>query len=316
MDLLELSPENFCSQSSHKHTPMRSHTCTLTLHEYTHIQVHTHSHTHSCMLYTHMCSHTHKYNTHTPTVLPTATIMEADPQVLREGDTLQLTCLTSGAPPPVATWSREGTTLDLSDSRIQIEGETLFISSMTVNDSDRYYCSATSSAGTTASSIDIAVVTTKNVTIPLTMATIGDMIVLECDDDLPISVETTWRLNPSPLTSNVSVMVSFTGRFVMGERGELVVFNVQPEDMGRYECVLAESVSLFRDLELQGTVCVCTHGAWVFQLPGFMSLRTYVSEWLFIQVFLVHIYVQLLCSVLNSLKMVKIPTLHTCELYI
>ena len=269
MDLLELSPENFCSQSSHKHTPMRSHTCTLTYMN-THTFRYTHTHTHIHVYYTHTCAHTHKYNTHTPTVLPTATIMEADPQVLMERETLQLTCLTSGAPPPVATWSREGTTLDLSDSRIQIEGETLFISNMTVNDSDRYYCSATSSAGTTASSIDIAVVTTKNVTIPLTMATIGDTIVLECDDDLPISVETTWRLNPSPLTSNMSVMVSFTGRFVMGERGELVVFNVQPEDMGRYECVLAESVSLFRDLELQGTVCVCVH-----MVPG--SFKCLVS---------------------------------------
>ena len=263
-----------------------------------------------------MCSHTHKYNTHTHTVLPTATIMEADPQVLMERETLQLTCLTSGAPPPVATWSREGTTLDLSDSRIQIEGETLFISNMTVNDSDRYYCSATSSAGTTASSIDIAVVTTKNVTIPLTMATIGDTIVLECDDDLPISVETTWRLNPSPLTSNVSVMVSFTGRFVMGERGELVVFNVQPEDMGRYECVLAESVSLFRDLELQGTVCVCVC-TWCL---GLSSAWFHVSKNLCFRMVVytsvASTYVQLLCSVLNSLKMVKIPTLHTCELYI
>ena len=56
----------------------------------------------------------------------------------------------------------------------------------------------------------------------------------------------------------------------MGERGELVVFNVQPEDMGRYECVLAESVSLFRDLELQGTVCVCVH-----MVPG--SFKCLVS---------------------------------------
>ena len=39
----------------------------------------------------------------------------------------------------------------------------------------------------------------------------------------------------------------------MGERGGLVVFDVQPEDMGRYECVLADGVSLFRDLQLQGT---------------------------------------------------------------
>ena len=86
------------------------------------------------------------------------------------------------------------------------------------------------------------------------MATIGDMVILECDDDLPISVETSWRFNSS-ITGNVSV-VEFMGRFVMGEMGELVVFNVQPEDMGRYECVLSDELSLFRDLDLRG-VCAC-----------------------------------------------------------
>ena len=169
-----------------------------------------------------------------------------------EGATLKLTCTTSGAPPPVASWSRQGVTLNFTDQRLEIEGNTLLVINVTVNDSDRYFCSATSSAGTTATSIDVAVVRTKNVSIPLSIATIGDTVILECNDDLPISVETVWRLNPAPQESNVSVEVNFTGRFVMGERGELVVFDVQPEDMGRYECVLSRRVSLFQDLLLQG----------------------------------------------------------------
>ena len=166
--------------------------------------------------------------------------------------TLQLTCVTSGAPPPSVSWSREGITLNLTDPRLEIGGNTLAISDVAVNDSDRYFCTATSSAGTTATSIDVAVVMIENVTIPLTTATIGDIVILECDNDLPISVETTWRFVPSQLDTNVSREVNFTGRFVMGERGELVVFDVQPEDMGRYECVLADGISLFSDLQLQG----------------------------------------------------------------
>ena len=150
------------------------------------------------------------------------------------------------------TWSRQGMTLDLMNSRVQITGNSLVVSEVVANDSGRYFCSATSSAGTAAGSIDVAVVITENVTVPVTIATIGNTVTLECDDDLSPSVRTMWRFNSSTLDLNMTMSLNFTGRFAMGERGELIVFNVQEEDMGRYECVLAEGVSLFRDLQLQG----------------------------------------------------------------
>ena len=207
--------------------------------------------------------------------------------VLAEGMTLQLTCVTSGAPPPVTMWSREGMTFNLMNERLEIEGNSLTVTDVIVSDSGRYICSSSSSAGTTAGSIDVAVVRTENVrtenvtidnmtipmtiripvTIPITNATVGDTAVLQCDDDLPVTVMTTWIFSPTPLNMNISTPVNFTGRFAMGERGELIVFDVQAEDMGRYECVLADGVSLFRDLLLQGELCLApTHcpvcGAW------------------------------------------------------
>lgn len=178
--------------------------------------------------------------------------MEMSPVVLAEGMTLQLTCVTSGAPPPTSMWSRDGETFDLMDSRLIIEEDSLVINNVVIDDSGQYFCSVTSSAGTTASSIDVIVVATVDLVTPLTIATIGDRVVLECANDLPISVETKWMFLAQ--SANISTLINFTDRFVMGERGELVIFEVQEEDMGRYECVLAQNVSLFQDLQLQGIV--------------------------------------------------------------
>ena len=148
-------------------------------------------------------------------------------------------------------WSRQGMTFELMNARLEIEGDFLQVNDVNESDSGRYFCSASSSAGTAASSIDVAIVRTENVTIPITIATVGGRVVLECDRDLPLNLDTTWRFTDfSDL--NVSTALNFTGRFAMGERGELIVFDIQEEDMGRYECVLTDNVSLFRDLVLQG----------------------------------------------------------------
>lgn len=186
--------------------------------------------------------------------LPTAAIMEMDPVVLSEGMTLQLTCVTSGAPPPTTAWSRQGMTFEPMNRRLDIDGNSLVVNNVIANDSGRYFCSASSSAGSAASSIDVVVVKTVNVTIPITVAATGDTAVLECDRNLPPSVDTIWRFNSTELTMVSTTAINFTGRFVMGDRGELVVFNVEEGDMGRYECVLSDRVSFFRDLEVQG-VC-------------------------------------------------------------
>ena len=69
-------------------------------------------------------------------------------------------------------------------------------------------------------------------------------MILECYDDLPPIVSTKWQFN--------STALNFTGRFAMGEKGELVIFDVRAEDMGRFVCEVGEEVRLFRDLVLQG----------------------------------------------------------------
>ena len=136
--------------------------------------------------------------------------------------------------------------------RLEIVGNSLVVNDVIANDSGRYFCSASSSAGTAVGSIDVAVVKKVNMTIPVTIATTGDTVVLECDNNLPLTVATRWMFNSSKLDLTSNTTLNFTGRFMMGERGELIVFNIQEEDMGRYECILTDEVSLFRDLEIQG----------------------------------------------------------------
>ena len=85
---------------------------------------------------------------------------------------LQLKCLASGAPLPTIMWSRRGMTFDSTNSRLQLSGNSLTIDDVMQNDTGRYFCCATSSAGTAAASIEVVVVV--NQTIPVTIATTGE----------------------------------------------------------------------------------------------------------------------------------------------
>ena len=99
-------------------------------------------------------------------------INQSEPLILFEGMSLQLNCLASGAPFPTIMWSRRGMTFDPTNSRLQLIRNSLTIDDVMQNDTGRYFCCATSSAGTAAASIEVAVV--MNQTIPVTIATTGE----------------------------------------------------------------------------------------------------------------------------------------------
>ena len=104
-------------------------------------------------------------------------IVQSDPIVLFEGMTLQLECSATGAPPPTIMWSREGMTFDPMYVRLQLMGNSLVVANVTMNDTGRYFCCATSSAGTAAGSVDVAVVIDeRNETVPVTIATVGESV--------------------------------------------------------------------------------------------------------------------------------------------
>ena len=78
---------------------------------------------------------------------------EVSPLNISEGDTLELTCVYVGLPSPATvSWSRNGTQLNDSDSRITIEtnstSTTLTITGVRASEGGQYTCSAVNDVGT------------------------------------------------------------------------------------------------------------------------------------------------------------------------
>ena len=109
--------------------------------------------------------------------------------VVFNGTDVTLGCLLSGAPPPLASWSRDGMTLDLSDGRITIDGPMLLISNAQVEDSGMYFCTAVSTAGEVSSVARVTVINRQledNVTVN---NIVGADVLLECSPALPPGIE-------------------------------------------------------------------------------------------------------------------------------
>lgn len=169
--------------------------------------------------------------------------MPGDDVILNVGNTLQLTCAISGVPMPVVTWSRNGMTLDLSDSRLSILGPSLQLVSVTENDTGIYYCSAFSSAGRVASSVRVTVINGEAMNSTITPAVAGEDVTLNCSADLPLGVQVMWSFNSMTLTTS--------NKYSIDSNGALLIRNVGVADMGDYFCT-AGDVVLLRMLDISG----------------------------------------------------------------
>ena len=201
-----------------------------------------------------------------------ADILSPNDVVLSEGMTLQLECNASGAPLPEVIWSRDGATFDPQDSRVNMSGRTLVVTSVDEDDSGVYYCTATSSAGTVSTSTRLTVLdlSAENLTLtpgtfvsrhdfifqpsmPLCVsALLGMSIELECSDALPVGVPVSWEFNRAPLLIP-------SDDYMVSVNGSLIVFDLMLEDEGLYSCVV-DGLRLDRELEIFGRhhhiVCV------------------------------------------------------------
>ena len=171
---------------------------------------------------------------------PTAVISTTDFLIISAGSPFQLTCLTSGTPPPSVSWSRDG--MALEEEVVMITGATLRIASAERNDSGEYHCSAASSAGLVSSSVLVQVLgSTQPVT---TMAVVREDVVLDCSSELPPGTPVLWSFNSSTLAAVSS------GHVVL-QNGSLLLLEVWIEDMGDYICEVGQ-VQLTRTLLLTG----------------------------------------------------------------
>ena len=174
--------------------------------------------------------------------LPTATLSPSENFILIMGSRMQLNCTVTGIPPPQVTWSRDGMTLPSNGSRIIIVGGTLLITNTRATDSGEYHCSASSTAGSVSSSVEVAVL--ESTEAPTTLAVVRENAVLECSSQVPPGVSVHWMFNNSTLAP-------LSNKYVVLRNGSLLILDLWVEDMGDYLCQIGQ-VTLIRTLNLTG----------------------------------------------------------------
>ena len=174
-------------------------------------------------------------------VFPTAMIVPDETVVILNGTVLELSCVTSGTPPPQVTWSRDGMLLQADGTEVIITEDNLVITNSSVLNSGQYHCTATSSAGLVSSAVQVLVLSEEQ---RLTEAVVRADVLLECSSGVPAGVAVQWSFNDSTLAP-------VSSKYVVLRNGSLLVQDVWVEDMGEYTCQLGD-IQLRNTLTLTG----------------------------------------------------------------
>ncbi|XP_078407396.1 LOW QUALITY PROTEIN: hemicentin-1-like [Cetorhinus maximus] len=186
------------------------------------------------------------------------------------GHSLTLRCPSSGYPPPILSWLKDGVPLTRSD-RIQFmaEGKTLKIENVGESDAGTYICVATNAAGEQhlQYTVDILVPPqlltgeSSHVTV-----TAGNPLELTCQVTGHPPPKITWLRNNIPLTE-------LDGARVSADQSKLFIPRLKLVDVGRYVCVARNEAG-----ERRGEFDVTVHVPPTVRIEGVESLSVVVGK--------------------------------------
>ena len=151
---------------------------------------------------------------------------------LVSGMSLELVCRGTGAPPPNLSWSVDGRSFDAADDRVTMSGETLAISGVNEVDSGTYYCTAMSTAGTVASSVNVIVVGADAILAREVLGTRGQNMQLDCVPGIEQGAKVVWVFE--------MMLLLDSDKYSITDNGSLIVRGIDLADMGIYVCFLGD----------------------------------------------------------------------------
>ncbi|KAJ0032742.1 hypothetical protein NQD34_002823 [Periophthalmus magnuspinnatus] len=148
---------------------------------------------------------------------------------------LELECEAGGHPPPSLTWLKDGVPVQHSDSlRVLEHGKKIQISSVSMSDSGRYVCVATSIAGEKEIKYDVKVLVPPFIdsgdSVTDSIVIINSPLELECHATGTPAPTITWYKDGTPVRQGEGLRVAASGR-------RLVISRVQVSDTARFQCV-------------------------------------------------------------------------------
>ncbi|KAM4696629.1 hemicentin-2 [Rhinophrynus dorsalis] len=155
-----------------------------------------------------------------------------------EGHSVSLTCECQGVPPPILTWTRNGSPLETEDSEltpVTAGGRMLQIGKVQVSDEGSYTCECSNEAGSSKQEYWLEVyalpVIAGSSPIPKQVTvTRNTQLTMDCVVSGKPTPSVTWLKDGYPLGNGPDV--------ILGNKGQqLIIAKVQPSQAGRYVCV-------------------------------------------------------------------------------
>ncbi|KAG9473293.1 hypothetical protein GDO78_019504 [Eleutherodactylus coqui] len=169
-------------------------------------------------------------------VPPTFPATPESPMSVIEGQPISFACECQGSPPPVLTWTKNGSPL-IDEERAQVSagGRLLQISRVQMSNEGAYSCVCSNEAGSSQRDYLLEVYTLPVITgsshVPRQMSVPrGSQITLECIISGKPTPSVTWLKDGFPLGSGPD--------FILKNKGQqLTITRAQPPHSGRYVCV-------------------------------------------------------------------------------
>ncbi|XP_046143887.1 Down syndrome cell adhesion molecule-like protein Dscam2 isoform X7 [Osmia bicornis bicornis] len=159
------------------------------------------------------------------------------PAPIRTGETIVLSCISQGIPPPMYLWFREsvtGTTMIFNSERIYARAGVLVLQSARPEDAGRYVCHANNTAGSEMVELEVSIISS------LSIHLVPQQVTVDLGKDAEFQCSVTGQ--PAPVISwtkdGLPVREGTSGRSkIAGTDGStLRVASVARDDKGMYQC--------------------------------------------------------------------------------
>ncbi|XP_047364964.1 Down syndrome cell adhesion molecule-like protein Dscam2 isoform X2 [Vespa velutina] len=159
------------------------------------------------------------------------------PAPIRTGETIVLSCISQGIPPPTYLWFREsvsGTAMIFNSERIHARAGVLILQAARPEDAGRYVCHANNTAGSERVELEVSIIS--SISIHLT----PQQVTVDLGKDAEFQCSVTGR--PLPVISwakdGLPVREGSSGRTKITENGgsTLHISSIVRDDKGMYQC--------------------------------------------------------------------------------
>ncbi|XP_061927159.1 cell adhesion molecule Dscam2 isoform X5 [Apis cerana] len=178
---------------------------------------------------------TPKSDPHTP--VPPRFNERVSPAPIRTGETIVLSCISQGIPPPMYLWFREsvtGTAMIFNSERIYARAGVLVLQSARAEDAGRYVCHANNTAGSEMVELEVSIISSLSIHLVPQQVTVdlGKDAEFQCSvTGQPIPV-IFWTKDGLPVGESASGRSKITGN----DGSTLRISSVVRDDKGMYQC--------------------------------------------------------------------------------